>query len=1397
MKVSVDNPRKAKGRRESNEMSSKSSEKFAEILKRNSYKKRPGSGLFFWLSGLSVNFDSYSFLGTLFGIIFHVSLVLFSFTIPFSSDHFVETYLGKFSKTFRSIVFYTKEADPIDYFDSFLVQFSVFILVMCCIYYIAFILYRKNKYIGYFLRGFVFYFSEIFAFPFLVFLSTCSLSAIYYFILKNDTLYLIVPTISIFCFLALYHSVLRSITDIRMNRLAFNTSDPSLAWKWILTLLLFFFFSCIVEYTEDHSTMKSFTCFVMVVILVPAFYDIMKRPIFTVTLFQIFSSISTASMIINSLVELMHNLFPSLSADNISQMVSISNLTFSILTIAFILVRRNKYIELLHNNEIDPKNYSIDQIFLMLLYADSDWHQQRFNSGFISSVLNDHPEDLNVAVLFFRFKLMDRRSFSKTAKMALNLLSTNPSTFFESLQLSTLHEIVSETVYFCTNKTVVNQKQIKHIYNSCVSAHYRFWKAVLYENIGAISESLHMVEHSISVSKAFFDHIEINKNADQQFGISYFQYLTFLSSQIDVLPRLSSPFLLLNSFSRQPSTDLMEDVSQFREYPPLRIELNPEKIQSVARVKNVEFGLYNCRLYLFGFFKWCLIVLYFVSFAILMSDGYFIYNSPNLINELFQARRFFVNVTGVVVENVFGDYLNISSRMSEESKSKSWVIQNLDNSRIMLKSNSFFVESINITEFELLFDSFKELVLLNYSFNNHTTYEEASFCELFYYVSRNTVTITNKMIESMAILRDGFDQDLVTFMDTLKDSKYHISFLSMIIIIIVLIICFQHRKYFIKLLWQVLYTPKSEVSLVFQGYSKITESKVLRESNMEEPHSRFPYHDRFTVGLIVLYVFSYILFLGYQELSKYLFNEYSSLIHSFINSNSIGPVVQMSSMLIPTALTNSCGRPNVFDSMYSIIKIIRSITGFDTNITYNQTLNSSFPLVSVRRADNIINDWLFPLSNTSISYRYLFYLSSITISLSEILVLKGNTPQDVYLEHFRNVLEMRYLSRLFYDVMSKDISYYISQMQSYIKYASTLYILTQCFIGIYVTIMIIKNRNTLQCFLRVLLTITSSPSLSIDESGVLTVIDEPPDYHPRDLVDSFPLGICIVDSNHSIVYANNSAQNMFGVDLVGQQDSFINTPIFIDSSGNQKYFTTTKLSMRFFPDDCSVFRDSGEFFFVITDITLIKTSEMRLKECQNDIERIQRTIIPQTSLINSQIYDSGIVVLSDFAVVEIFIPHSIGENYFHDLKEIFYNFGESYSTLFYFGIQRSSIFAFFGRASSVLHILEHTRDSVLFALEAHKVLQSRHEFSESKIAVAVGNQCLCEIIQQDTFSLSLFSQSLYKPASLLRYIQPGEIIIEKPLAAFIKSGLMTAKRLVYVSLFGKDVLAIVYSNNRA
>jgi len=1302
----------------------------------------------------------------------------------------------------RSLFVFSGEFNPKQYLNFGAFYYAMFSVVASVVFYTGLLLFRIRRNLNRFYLMFFFFYCEIFALPSLFLLSFSTVTSISGFFTTNDSYYFLLPLMTFFCLPALASSILRSILEVRINPLPFNSFFPRVSFRMIISLLLAYTLVIVAEYDSSFSNLRKFFLFFTFFLSMLSLYHQIRTPPFLNRFMRIATTLISLMVMINSLIGIIISMISNMGITYI--LVLVIGLNSCSLVFSFVIDNRilseGKFL-LSQTPRINPKNYSLSQNLSILISSASNHSFKGFNSQYISDILLSFPDAIEISIIVLRFQIYNRDLFFSTFQDSIKLLMFNPSSYFISSQLISLLDITSESVLVSNENIAVRQNQLNGIIGSCYAAHYSFWRAVLLGNEHKIANSIEKLTDLVLITQDFIEQIHVNPFEDDQFGFSYFKYIAFITcdlyklndKEIDFTNAVPHPPYTQNKKSRaediisknhsskifnsgmKPSSFSVFDLQSIDncEYPYGTV--NDNKYTINRYVQEYKFTRMNVYRYSFTMIFVCQLLFCLGFLVYFWITGWKIFTSPSVLIDMAAARRVYYNVTGVALEYLFNDYLQIDSQFYGQKNSLALVKEKISLSKGILQENNYFIESVNFSKAINVHEILVELSEMNYSFHNSSEIERLKFGSLLLEAAQTEYNISEEFFSSSSLFRDSIDHYFHHFVTSTDKALYRVRLIGFVFVFILIIICSSNICSMKRLFSQPQLLSKQVLHKIMKSYQSLLSESDVRNSEIDSFYDKIPYYISFNLKIVVLFILFSLSGRAFKAMFLYLFGRFVSLTHGMTNANLPGPLIVLSAITISGLYFNP-NSTHLYKSVENIVGTLKALNVDLKNrmeIVADGVLNN-FSTLNITRVDTMQGSLVFPLSNSTLSYDFLHVIANVVKNLIEILIMKQDTPEPIFYSNFRSIMMLRWKSRPFHDLLEKDTITKLENLSFVLYVVSFVFIFIWFFIFYWILYILSRYKEFPNLLLRILSIIPENPICIDEKSYVIDIWKDPPESIACLIMDSFPYPV-IISNSDTIIYSNQKSINLFGFDLSGEQASSLHEGRLANIDGVFVHFKYKRLPMSNFPYEGISKIYNGKYLYILFDETELRTEENTLKILQDQIETINKIIIPPLTALSYRPPEDNISIIEKFAMIDIVFPPRISHEQIISLRENFRASLPTTSSLYYWEIKQFSSFFFFAQPHTHYNHNQYKQDCSDIAFYILRHFHQSTDFSKSKIVAVSSEKCICRITATKATTIRILSDESHVSLPLLRLANESELIIQRDLICQIPSGLKESR----------------------
>ncbi|KAK8895661.1 hypothetical protein M9Y10_024131 [Tritrichomonas musculus] len=737
-------------------------------------------------------------------------------------------------------------------------------------------------------------------------------------------------------------------------------------------------------------------------------------------------------------------------------------------------------------------------------------------------------------------------------------------------------------------------------------------------------------------------------------------------------------------------------------------------------------------------------------------------------------------------------------------------MQAIKRSRMIFRDSK--LDGMNETLYNLLFDQFEKMINDNYT----------RLVDLL--TSDHFLDCTNTLTKlGTELLYEDFNQ---TKKILNKKTNYHqfvrknykiIGFSSLIVIPIFLYICIKTYFTHLNLFYQPPLINKFYVRQIFQYYTSENKrySKVGNRARAEKLKKEFlqkKSYSRLFNTIFILFV-TFLLLLLVTAVLLYLFDilfsNFSEALQ-VIEYSSFSCIPYIESIFQLLAISaHGKKTENLHRSLVSnLIVLSQFINQPQKNYAAYKDVNSevyqnylsficfkpSF-LIDFNDQKILIQLRAFYKFKKQLSYKYLATLKLIHFKLIESIKIICSHPDDYSIamliphEWFNigSVYE-QYYNEIFLQYKAKIISI----KAQYVSFVS-IAIIGQLILLLFAISDINYFTKAFQFVTKILAILPNNSPFFSEEDNEIKFKKESPSIEVMPLLNMMPISFITVTKKGVVVDANNHAKMLFKDD-VKKGSIFKPSRVFFDEKGEKHYFKVIYSLIQNFPYHPyhQKFKDAY-YYILVQDITSTANKRKKIHYLTHDLNEYRNYIFP-TALTNNSLVPKSIFLLDNFATVEFVFPREMKNDLFVKFISKFNEVNNKYYSSFFFDGQRCSFFVIFSSFNQNIKQRQHLRNAIKCAQYFYDTFRTVDYSKLFKIAITQGEKLICKLTESTSTFVEVFSYSLVKSAQMLRFANPGEIIVESSILNSIYEVVTSQPRYGYFYFFNDQINFRVFEN---
>lgn len=399
---------------------------------------------------------------------------------------------------------------------------------------------------------------------------------------------------------------------------------------------------------------------------------------------------------------------------------------------------------------------------------------------------------------------------------------------------------------------------------------------------------------------------------------------------------------------------------------------------------------------------------------------------------------------------------------------------------------------------------------------------------------------------------------------------------------------------------------------------------------------------------------------------------------------------------------------------------------------------------------------LFPVPNATSNDGFTSSVRTASSILLEVVLslnsLKGVYPETNLPATRVNVLIQNAARMDSFMIDAHDsLSNSMVSMKVAVVFILVLFLVLEIVLVAHQIFLLIRDNKLISLFVRLILLLPDRTPFVEPMSTEIKLLDKMPESPTTKIMESFPVGMVIVDSNNKCLRANRLAREYFGDDIIGKRTKELSS---------EKYLKKARIHLSRFPLHPFDKPEDIDYNSVVvfTDVTVFESNRRLYRSIQSEIRKIRKLRIPPS--VSSSTKAQSIVILDAYAIVEVSLAlGAVSEDMFMAMRTHLSALIDPIPTVFLCELNRGSIFVVFTSFNSP-NQRQFLRDAMRCAVVIDDLLMTHGISDRAKVAVTQGNDCLVKSSDDELARLSFYSIHLPKSFALMQYIDFGQTILE-------------------------------------
>ena len=1261
---------------------------------------------------------------------------------------------------------------------------------------------KRKTFLGRFLQNVFTYLCKCLVFPFML---LCLSNFVSHILLLCQSAspwkwtFLLVPCLAVVSFPMLLIGALRSLVDISVVRMPYTTTDVARAVQWFFLTFFWVVLECLFQVVDRGNNYgKGLLAAVMFVIGVVMTWVSFRTPFFLSPLSLFLSAAVSLTFCISSLLVFIQVI---VSWHEMATVEFILVVFSVVVGIAVQAVRRsvaNKRIKRYNFDIRELKNKA--EVMDMFTFCYEKNQTKLANREIMRGLEEKYPGDCDILIMEMRF-LMDDELSTDVLETSVYLMKLSLNRLYHCLQLCALIERSIEFVGG-NNAMTLRMRQLDQILEKCVDEHVEFWRCVLLNNLDGIAESAIRLCDKTENARMFFKQLNIEKEREQSnFWIKYVDFIMNITADLtalhDVKVDSSKPIRYDQRFAmNQPRRDAKAQVekagSQFRPFqevgePPshqgramfprlrggpaasqgqLTDLISRDRIELCEAAEKVRLGNTRSRFGILASTNGLMAVMALVIFILVtLAYGDFLVVSKET-DAWYQSLFALYNLTFTVVLGLTGPIYGFENAISDPKA----VTDILEKTILYLESNAVFMARIDEETLNSVGDACTAIIGI-FSDTVHEAVavspEMLHAAELFTNVTQTVLIATEEMSQTLA-KKHHFLHDLFP--------KLQYAALALFVLLVPfelygLIRSCSNLKW---LFWQPLVIDKTEISDVFQVFlrlatterrkSRVDPEVYNREVERQNRTRRFRFKMKY-IGAFFSFTFEYLLIAILMLLVDIEVRGMSECSLSLLNCSTVFVHYQSSIYrLFPTSTNVSAGAKytkwyystiQVFAAtIYHVLEYNSSVKleDIDPNL---DTSGIAPPVESTLVPFDSLP--LFPVPNAVSTDGFVSSVQTASSTLLEV-VLSLNSMKGVYpetnLPATRANVQIENGARMYQFMIDlhQSCAHKVVSLQVGIIVLFIVFLILEIVFIAHQIFHLISDNNLIALFVRLILLLPDRTPFVEPMSTEIKLLEKMPESPTSKIMECFPVGMVIVDSNNKCLRGNRLAREYFGEDIVGKRTKELSS---------EKYLKKSRIHLSRFP--LHPFDDPSEIDYnsvvVFTDVTVFESNRRLWRSIQAETRKLRKRRIPPS--VSTSTKTQSIMILDSYAIVEVSLAlGALSEDMFMALRAHLSTLIDPIPTVFLCELNRGSIFIVFTSFNSPSHQRQFLRDAMRCAVIIDDLLMTHGISEKAKVAVTQGNDCLVKSTDDEFARVEFYAVQLPKSFGLMQYVDFGQTILE-------------------------------------
>ena len=1345
------------------------------------------------------------FYGTnMLALLFYILLLLFGLFFDLSSVWRVGGAVGAFNKRLRD-AFHSDIADtPWRVYSSASFYIQLVIAVVCLVGYAGFWQVKRRTCFGKFFQFVFTYLCKCLGFPFLLLTVSTFVSHVLLLAMSSSDRkwsFLFAPCLAVFSLPMLVIGVVMALSDARISKLPFSATDTSAASKWLSLAYVWVFCESMLQVFDSQvKELKALVVLIMLALALWMAWLCFRRPFF----------LSPLSMCLSSAVSLVY------CASSLLTFIQIFVLNNWVEVVEWILVVISFFFGLIFqivrqrlvNKQIEDEDFDLrelktrQEVMNAFTFCFEKNHAKMSSTEILQALEEKYPDDGNLLIVEMRY-LVEVDISVALLELSVYLMKWSLNNLYYSLQLCTIIERSIE-LFGGNNAMTLTQRQLDQMMDKCVDEHVEFWRCVLLNHQDGIAESIIRLSKKTENARKLFRQLNVEKERERSnFWVKYVDFLMNITVELTLLKHVqvdsSKPVRYDQRFAmNRPRRDAKREVEElgtpfqpFREIDEVRRPVAPGKsafpsmagqrgvaqpqVTDVISRDRVELCEAAEKVHLhnssarFAILASTGSIMTFVGFIIFLFVcvlfGMFMYDSAP-VGEWYDGLFQLYNTTLTIVVGISGDLYDIPGAIMDKEQLRGIV----DSTFLSLRSMDAFMKRMNRNELDDVEASFYALI----DFMDSVTHQTLALAPQVLDAASVLTTITRTALLQTEDISNKIHFGAQQIHDWFPKLQIAAVVCFAVLVPLELYGLISSSSNLKWLFWQPLAIDKTEIADVFQVFLRLStterrksrvDPEVYKDTKERRNKSRkfrfkLKYIGTFAAFMIQYLIIAFMMLIVDSEVER--MSRYSL---GLCNCSCVFAHYQSSIFrLFPTSANVTAGVQYTYWYYYTLTcfrqTVYRVLSGW-ADFEYgdlDQNLDTSGVADPVNLTLTSFDDQpLYPIPDANANDGFMSTVRTAGSILFEVMIslnaFKGvypttNLPATRVNVQIENGIQMADFMLGYYDIFSDSMTARkVGVIATFI-----VFICLETFLLVYRLIQLVGDNKLISLFVRLILLLPDRTPFVEPLSTEIKLLEKMPESVTSKIMESFPVGLVILDRSNKCMKANKLARQYFGDDIIGKRAKDLSS---------EKYLQKTRIPLSRFPRHPFDKIEDPAYHSVDVhiDVTVLESNRRLYRSIQSEIRKLKKLRIPPS--LASSTTAQTIMIFDSYSVVEVcFSVGSVSEELFMTMKGHLSALIDPIPTVFLCEIARASIFIVFTSFNSPTHQRQFLRDAMRCAVMIDDLFVDHGIVDKAKVAVTQGNDCLVKSIDDEFARFSFCAVQLPKSFTLMKSIGFGETVVE-------------------------------------